>query len=245
MSDITCSLIHGEPILEVGSCDPITEVGTEVPISETVLVETDPLAIFNAALSKLGDKLLVSSDEDSIRGRVMRENWDRVRRAVLRDHPWQSVQRRVRITDDSGCEDAESYSYGLDECVLRVLDVEPVLAGCPVKWAVRGRKLIVKSTDIHVLVLYDIDDATHFEPLLYDALVAKLAYEVAPSLTRDHNLKDQMRSEYRSILMDAHHADSTEHSPDDYRVDIGQGEAARYGLNPGPNYNNGYDPMDF
>lgn len=244
MADITCSLIHGEPLLEVGSCEPILEVGTQVPIVEAAVVVADSLPIFNGALSKLGEKQLVTSDEDSIRGRVMRQNWERVRRATLRDHPWQSIQRRIRVTDDSGCEDVDSYSYGLEDCVIRVLDVK-TYNGLDTKWAVRGRKLIAKSNDIHVLVLYDIDDPAHFEPLLFNALVARLAYESAPSLTRDHNLKDQMRAEYRSILMDAHHADSTEHSQDDYRVDIGQGEAARYSLNYGPNYNDGYDPLDF
>lgn len=244
MSGISCSLIHGDPILEIRSCDPIQELVSGAPVQQIAITTGSLLSVFNGALSRLGEKLLSSEDEDSIRGNTLRSVWDRVRRSVLRDHPWQSVQKRVRVTDLSGCDDATEFSFSLSECALRVLDVGPVNGG-NVKWSVRGRTLVSTVSDIYVLLVYDINDPSLFESQLFDALTAKLAFEVSSTLTRDRGLQESMEAEYRRVLMDAQHTDSTEHSPDDYRVDIGQGEAARYGHGYGPNYNDGYDPLRF
>lgn len=222
---------HLEPIVDCLDRDAANDVPVVVgnPSGGYLAIQflEDPTPLWNQALAKLGEKRIGSYTENSLVRDTMAGLWESVRQEVIREHVWQSATRQADYNVTGECVRGLDgvYAYDLPLCSLRVLEVRSLDGNgtdlYPVKWKIVGKQIYTQSECIRVWYLMDMHNISGMEPLMRDAIAAKLAFEASGKLTRDDKLRAALGEQYRTVLMDAAHADSTEQRAVDYggRVD--------------------------
>jgi hypothetical protein len=182
---------------------------------------TDFAGIINIAAVGLGVEPVSSSDDDVKIANLARVRWDTVRRAVLRDHPWNCASRRVALVKLTA---APAYGYANqfalpDDC-LRVLEVENNDAQYRVEnLKGQGAVLLTDAPTVSIVYIADIDDPTLFDAALTEALGAKLAAVLALNLTGSQATADAKTREYGLTLGNARSIDAQESGPEQLEAD--------------------------
>ena len=180
------------------------------------------VSICNRALDLLGADPITSLEDGSKSANLCLRNFESIRDAVLRSYPWNSAMRRARLAAL-----AESPAWGFlyqfplptgpdpARC-LRVYRVD----GCD-DYRVEGRRLLTDAPpplDIHYIG--EISDPADFDPLLSDAIAARLAVYLAANITESASRIEAMRANYRDALAQARSADSQEGTPETLDTDV-------------------------
>lgn len=142
--------------------------------------------LFNDALVVVGAQLGLDVNEDSKGMKACNQRWPRVRDAVLRAHPWNCVTARAVLQRESTAPAwGYAYSYVLpaDPWCLRVLQMEYR----DQEFRVEGRRLLTDETEAKILYIYREENPALYDPLLVEALIARLSaevcYRIAPNAT--------------------------------------------------------------
>lgn len=167
---------YGTDALEV---TVVATTGTPSPSS--------PVNLCNSALVLLGQTPIVSLDDDTDAARICRIKWPEVRDAVLRQHRWRCLTRRVQLARRPE-PPAWGYLYAFDlppDC-FRVLEFHsPVQTAAIPAWTIGEHALLTDEPQAFIAYIgYDVreDNISLFDSTLYAALVARLAAEMCPPL---------------------------------------------------------------
>ena len=171
--------------------------------------------ICNRALDKLGEAPIVSLADDIKASRACARAYAPVRDAVLRDHPWNCAIHRTALAAEA---EAPAWGYArrfpLPVDCLRVLEVEGEAAGPGAGWIVEGRAVLTDiGAPLRVRYLRRLTDATLFDPLLAEALAARLAVELCEALTQSNTKRQMLLEDYAEIVARARSADGQEGTP--------------------------------
>lgn len=163
--------------------------------------------ICNRALQKLGDVRIVSFADDTKAARECARAYDLVRDGVFRDHPWNSVIARAALpalSDPPAWGYARQYSLPAD--CLRVVEVDGVMP-----WQIEGRRLLSDAAaPLNIRYVRQVLDPAQYDTLLVEALAARLAAELAETLTQSNSKKEFAERQYAEVLLRARRADSHE-----------------------------------
>ena len=166
-----------------------------------------PVDIANLALTRLGQDTIVSLTDESSRARAVNAVYSISRDAVLRGHPWNFAQKRVKLTADSA---APTFGYTkqfeLPADFLRVTRLNEQSRD----FRVEGNKILCNASTINVVYTYRVTDSNLFDNLFVDTLAYRIAADTARQLTgsiETHNLMVQL---YERSLTEAKFLDSSE-----------------------------------
>lgn len=178
--------------------------------------------ICNKALSLIGQRHIVSFDDDSPEALACRTHWQPLRDEKLREHPWNFATVRValnRLVDVPAF--GFAYYHQLPTDCLKVLNIEP--EGF---FEVEGRYLLSDTANLSLKYIKTLDDTTNYD----SQIAAALAYLLAAELAYLNTASTSLASELRAIGEDKLHAAKQSDSLEGRRSKrIGRWLASHYG----------------
>jgi hypothetical protein len=172
--------------------------------------------IANRALSKIGDRSIVSLTEDSNSARAINECYVVARQNEIRRHPWHFAKKRALLAASVTTPAFDfAYAFALPADCLRVLmphpESESVQYDGRIDWKIEGRNILSNQAGpLKVTYLADIADPEQFDAAFVDAFAARLAAEVAMRLTGSAEKKRMAMEEYRMALLEARRVNAFE-----------------------------------
>ena len=175
------------------------------------------VAICNTALNRLGANTITSFTENSKEARLCNSEYSGIRDQVLRAHPWNCTISRATLAQDSDAPSfgfAYQYTLPTDPYCLRVLDVRTVTGDIKLDHEVQGRELLTEESTVDITYIQRLEDTSLYDPLLYQALVFRMAWKLSFPIMRSHTVMGQMGSMYEAVVREARTIDSQEGTPE-------------------------------
>jgi hypothetical protein len=170
--------------------------------------------ICNKALSLIGQKTIVSLEDDSPEAYACRTLWAPLRDEILRTHPWNCASKRAvlpRLASTPAF--GHAYEYQLPADCLMVLRMES-----DEYFLVEGGKLLTDAPEVAIKYIRVLDDSTRFDSQLAAALSFMLASELAYQMTSSASLAGQLEKVAKDKLADAKASDALEGNRPDTKV---------------------------
>lgn len=179
------------------------------------------VSICNRALDLLGADPITSLEDGSKAANLCQRNFEPSADSVLRLYPWNAALRRARLPALSE-QPAWGYLYQFQlpqgpepAFCLRLLEVD----NGP-DYRVEGRRIMADyAAPLDILYIGRIVDVASYDPLLAEAVAAKLAVHLAGNLTESGSRIEAARDYLRVILAEAKVADAQEGGTSDLVVD--------------------------
>lgn len=165
------------------------------------------VSIVNNALSKIGESNITALDENSNQARAANTIYEQIRDAVIRGHRWNFAQKRVqlaKLTTVPAFGFANEFQLPTD--LLRVIRMSET----DLIFSVEGRKLLTDEDEARIIYIARIIDPNEFDALFVEALSARLAAELAVTLTESRTLSEQMMVLFNRKMSEARTFDSQE-----------------------------------
>ena len=163
--------------------------------------------ICNGALNQLGATTILSLTEDSKNARLCNSRYTQVRDSVFRSHPWNCLQKRVELAQDTTAPAwGFKYAYTLPaDCLrlLRILDYDS-------NYKVEGRKILSNTETMKILYISRVTDPNEYDESLRETLSAALSADIAFAVTSNNTTATNMYNLFQDKLKDARFVDSTE-----------------------------------
>lgn len=170
--------------------------------------------ICNMALLRLGhDRVIADLEEQSAEAGYLRAFWDTVRKSVLRAHTWNFAIRTVELAALAEESDEWDYIYTLPVKCLRALEIVNIYSKAPehrIPFEIRAKKVYTDQGSAVLKYIEDISDENSFDSEFVDALVYRLAADVAGPLTQDMQRQARMIELYRLQIGEAKAGDAAE-----------------------------------
>jgi len=172
--------------------------------------ELSEVAICNLALQDLGRGLMITAlDENSQAARACRLRYPYARDACLRAYDWNFAAARASLPALAAAPAfrfAHAYQLPTD-CLF----VREVLGGGAYPWTVEGGKLLTDmSAPLNVTYTRAETSPALFDPLFAEALAARIAADVAVSLTESSGKAQALWQVYQAKLAEARRRDAQE-----------------------------------
>ena len=163
--------------------------------------------ICNGALNQLGATTILSLTEDSKNARLCNSRFTQVRDGVFRSHPWNCLQKRVELAQDTTAPAwGFKFAYTLPaDCLrlLRILDYDS-------NYKVEGRKILSNTSSMKILYIGRVTDPNEYDESLRETLSAALGADIAFAVTSNNQTATNMYNLFQDKLKDARFIDSTE-----------------------------------
>ena len=145
------------------------------------------VSICNQAISWLGATPIASLDDDTTEARLCKANYAQVRDAVLEEHDWTFAIGRFDLPKNAvGPTNGYGNGFQIPSSVLRVLDVN-----CGEDWRVEGQDIVTNEAAVSIRAVVRVDDPNRFSSLFVQALAARLAADLAISITQSREMQKQ------------------------------------------------------
>lgn len=179
------------------------------------IVTTGKVGICNAALIRLGENTISSFDDGSLEANACSLLWDSSRREILELHPWKFAITRSswnaatesgglsRTASDTPVNIEYKYEYTLPSNCIKLLKVYQ-----DGDYKLEGRNIITDSEECHIKYVKDESTTTNWSPVFLKVMEAKMAYELAYTVSRQAGLIEQMAALLERSLMVARSVDS-------------------------------------
>ena len=168
--------------------------------------------ICNAALQKIGAETITTLADNTRRAQLCNQQYDRVRKRLLRSHPWNFAMKRDDLTLD-GTAPAFEYAnrFALPSDCLRAIREEYK----DVDWKVEAGYVLTNDTTFNLLYISNVTDTTKFDAIFDELLALALAVELAYPLVQSLTLKQSLEQEYLRELQDTRSFDAQEGDPEE------------------------------
>ena len=183
----------------------------------------------NRALDLLGAANITALTENSKEARLCNGNFDDVRDAVLRSHPWNvAITRKNLAADSTTPAFGFSFQFTLptDPFCLRVLSFwnsnvnnEVAAYDSNVMFKIEGRKILSNEDTCNIIYIGRVTDTEQYDSLLNKAISARLAAEIAYNITGSNSVASNMLTIYEARLKEAKGVDSMEGFPEQPQAD--------------------------
>jgi hypothetical protein len=177
--------------------------------------------IANTALSIIGEQPITSFSDDSRSARVVNQRYDTARRAVLRDHPWNSAKSRTRLAAlTQSPEFGWQRQFQLPSDWLRIVRIN----GAHPRYArfeIEGERVLTDmGAPLHLIYVRDEKDTSKYDALLTEAFAARLASEIAMPITQSRQNRNDAWSLYKEKLQDARSVDAMDEPGEVFDADL-------------------------
>jgi hypothetical protein len=168
------------------------------------------IEIVNRALIKLGEKTILSLDDDKKSARTMKALYAPTRDYVTRNHPWNFAIKRIELARNTADPVfGYQYSYKLPSDCLRVLIPNREIW----VYGIEGRNMNTDYGDAFIKYIARISDPNTFGESFQESLACKLAAEGCISLTDNDARHKAMVQLYNLSIMEARSVNAMEAGP--------------------------------
>jgi hypothetical protein len=184
--------------------------------------------IANVALKALGEPRVDNIEQETKRARSLKAVYNVVRRAVLREHPWNFAKQYKRLAASATTTGWKwAYEHPLPADFLRMVDVEGLDGQYEIfRVPGVGRVLACNSSPINITFIGDVTVEAEFDASFVDAFALKLAARTAVDITGSNTLSGDCDAQYERQLRRARGVDAQENGQDEIQ-DGGGWNAAR------------------
>jgi hypothetical protein len=165
------------------------------------------------ALIRLGDKPITDLSDPDERARICQALFADTRDAVFRAHPWRCLVHRAALALEATAplfDWAHAFTLPTSPWCLRVLRTNLDDNA----WTVEGRSVLTNAGSVSIAYIARITDYAVLDALLIEALTARMAAEMAVSITGNQNLGVTSFNVYLSKVSEAWSTNAMEQSPD-------------------------------
>lgn len=151
---------------------------------------TSKVQICNSALIKIGVEKISSLSETSKAAVLCNEQYDKIRRKVLREHIWDFALKRQNLSKlaSNPLFDYEAQFQLPTDCIRPVT----TQLGTQTDFVIEGKYLLINSSTCKLLYVRDEEDVSYFDTYFEEALAYWLAADLAYPLRQDLGLSDRM-----------------------------------------------------
>ena len=174
--------------------------------------------ICNSALHKIGANRITSLTDTSKSAIIINDQYDRLRKEVLRSHPWNFAIAYISLaaTVNTPIWTDYTFEFLLPSDVLRVLNTNLTSDD---DWEVGynndGNKVIFCNSDtLIVRYIKDVENTTRFDACFDEALSFRIAADIAYALVQSQTVQTNMFNMYKAQLAIAMSFDAQEKSQD-------------------------------
>lgn len=176
--------------------------------------------IFNMAISKVAAAARLSDPESSDdKAQECRVHWDNVRDRVMRSHPWNSIMRHARLTQNGRPHAHYGFVYNFpnDPWALKIDRLE---SDTPIKFEIQGRTIVTDAAG-PLIVRYHarIDDTEQWDPGMVEGIALLLASRIAYKITKSATMGERLLEEYEKYIKESRTDDAQEGSPEEVTQD--------------------------
>lgn len=169
-------------------------------------------ALLNRALGLIGAKRLISLDDISASGQLVRDTYDDIRQGLLQAHNWPFATFLEQLAQEAA-PPAYGLSYSFRKpqataergALLRTLGIftEPTLQRWALGYVDAGPILFADQTPLYFQGLFDIVDPNKMAPLFREALTYKCASEWAVPLSNSRSAQQTYTAQHEAVLLRA------------------------------------------
>jgi hypothetical protein len=173
--------------------------------------------ICNSALIKIGVEKISALSDNSRQAILCNEQYDKLRKALLREHPWNFAVKRAALTDN-GNTPAWDYEYEFDlpaDC-LRILNTQYA----DTDFQVEGGKILARADELNIRYISDEDDTTKFPPDFQELLALKIAIDLSYTLIQSNSTTGSLLAQYDRMLRDVRSFDGQENPSQEVTNDL-------------------------
>lgn len=170
------------------------------------------VSICNRALDLVGADPITSLEDGSRPANLCQRNFEPSADSVLRLYPWNAALRRARLpalaeTPDWGYRFQYQLPQGPEPAFcLRLVEVDNGS-----DFRVEGRRVLADyAAPLDILYVGRVSDPGSYDPLLAEAIAAKLAVHLAGNLTESGARIEAARAYLRAVLSEARSTDAQE-----------------------------------
>ena len=168
---------------------------------------TTDVSICNSALIKLGADPIVSLEDDSRTAKLCKEQYPKLKLALLRSHPWNFAEKRLVIAADATAPAfGYTYRYTVPGDCLRVLEVNDN----ETEWKLENGYILSDSSDCKLRYIAEVSEE-RFEFLFSELLATALASDL--SATINPAQKVTLLKQHEDILRLTRTIDAQENFP--------------------------------
>ncbi len=173
------------------------------------------VGICNQALVFLGEKTIISLDDNTRQGELCSTFFDDTRDTLLRSHPWNFALKRMALTLLTGTPYGDEWDkqFLLPADCLRVLQTYPLNADYVIEHTEGGRRLLTNESEIGINFIFRNTDYGSYSPEFAQLLAARLAVLLAHTVTDKSGLVNQAMQWYQLSERMAKGIESQEGSP--------------------------------
>lgn len=184
------------------------------------------IEICNRALDMVGADPIMSFADAAKAAKLCQRNYAPVRDATLRAYPWNCAIRRAVLPAATaplwGFANAFELPQGPGEpspYCLRLLRLEGEL-DTDIVYRVEGRRILTdEAAPLRVVYIARVLDPTQYDPLLDDAIAARLAVDLCIPLTQNGANMAALGDTYKAKLAEARRSDAQEGSAEQVAAD--------------------------
>lgn len=157
------------------------------------------VGICNQAVAWLGGSLITALTDNTTEARLCDAIYADVRDAVLEAHDWTfAIVRRNLPMSATSPVNGYANAFPIPSDILRITDVND-----GEDWRVEGDSIVTNEAAVKIRAVAQITDPNKFSALFKQALAARLAADLAISLTRSQKLQAQYYNIYEVKLAQA------------------------------------------
>lgn len=175
------------------------------------------ISVCNSALIKIGAARISAFSDDSKEARLCNEQFEKVRDAALKAHPWNFAIKRAelnKLTTTPAFGFTNEFQLPVD--YLKSLEIESF----DIPFKIEGRKLLTDSAEIKMRYISKVTDTSLWDVEFAEYLAHKLAAELAYPLIQSVSLARDMHALADKVLRDSRSSDAQEGTPDDLIQDV-------------------------
>lgn len=180
------------------------------------------VGIVNRALDELGATPIVALTEGSSNANLASRNYDQVRDAVLRAHPWNFASARLKLARLATAPvSGFNYAYQLPADFIRVIAVWDNDGDVgTVRYRLEGdKRLLSDAEEIYLKYVQRITDPNAMSADFRDAVSLRLAVAMSLAITNSRQIREELSTASRRQEMAARSVDSIEDYPEEFPAD--------------------------
>jgi hypothetical protein len=170
------------------------------------------IGIANSALIKIGAERISSISETNKRAQFCNEQIEKLKREVLRAHPWNFATLRAELAQTDAPEWGYDYAYELPADCLRVLKAVVDSELDEIEYKIEGATIVTDEPILRIKYIYDVTDYSLMDDAFAETLACRLAADLAYPIAGSNTLQATMMAAYEAQLKPARSYDGQEGS---------------------------------
>lgn len=171
----------------------------------------------NSALTLLGQPTITSLSTNSRAAKLVNQRYQYIIDAVLRAYPWNcAIERKSLVADSTAPAFGFDYRFALPTSpyCLKVIEMEEK----DMIFKVEGRYLLTDESSAKISYIARIA-VGNFDSLLFEAVAARIAADIAFPLTNSNSMAQQAWSGYQLKIQEAQDTDAQEGTSEEIYAD--------------------------